>query len=126
MFADVLKSLRKDYDYSQAYLAKLLNVTQQAVGMWEKNKNMPDIATILKLSHIFHVSVDYLLENTDGNVTPEQSPPFSPEAIRIAEIYDTVPSDVQKRIKRYVKGEYEDWQQTTTEGMLEKTGRTSC
>ena len=125
MFADVLKSLRKEYDYSQAYLAKLLNVTQQAVGMWEKSKNMPDIATILKLSRIFHVSVDYLLENTEDNAMPGQSPLFSPEALRMAEIYDTVSPNVQKRIKRYVEGEYEDWQQSCVEGIIEKTGRIS-
>ena len=125
MFADVLKSLRKKYDYSQAYLAKLLNVTQQAVGMWEKSKNMPDIATILKLSRIFHVSVDYLLENTEDNAMPGQSPLFSPEALRMAEIYDTVSPNVQKRIKRYVEGEYEDWQQSCVEGIIEKTGRIS-
>lgn len=125
MFADVLKNLRKEYDYSQAYLAKLLNVTQQAVGMWEKSKNMPDIATILKLSRIFHVPVDYLLENTEDNAMPGQSPLFSPEALRMAEIYDTVSPNVQKRIKRYVEGEYEDWQQSCIEGIIEKTGRTS-
>ena len=64
MFADTLKTLRKTKgSMSQAELAKLLSVTQQAVGLWETGKTTPDYTTLKKIASLFQVSTDYLLGN---------------------------------------------------------------
>lgn len=64
MFAKKLKELREIKGIgSQAELAGILGVTQQAVGLWERNKNMPDYETLKKIAVLFDVSTDYLLGN---------------------------------------------------------------
>ena len=63
MFSDILRSLRKDHgNISQAALAEELQVSQQAVGRWEKDLNMPDYNILKRLAIFFCVSTDYLLE----------------------------------------------------------------
>lgn len=67
MFADKLKSLRKSKgNMSQADLANALGVSQQAVGRWEKNLNMPDNSLWVKIADYFHVSTDYLFGRETG------------------------------------------------------------
>ena len=46
---------------SQAELASLLGVTQQAVGKWESGKSSPDPTTVAKLAEILDTTADYLL-----------------------------------------------------------------
>lgn len=69
-FSSTLKYNRKQHDYSQAQLAKLLGVTQQAVGLWEQGKVMPDISTLIEIAKLFNVSIDHLL-NSDTETTPQ-------------------------------------------------------
>jgi transcriptional regulator with XRE-family HTH domain len=61
MLSKRLKELRAIKDITQADLARLLGVTQQAVAKWENKKAEPDNNTLIKLADYFHVSTDYLL-----------------------------------------------------------------
>lgn len=54
---------RKNKDLSQAQLAEILGVSQQTISKYENGSREPDNATLLKLSKIFNVPTDYLLEN---------------------------------------------------------------
>ncbi|WP_295159308.1 helix-turn-helix transcriptional regulator [Selenomonas sp. AE3005] len=66
MFSYRLKELRnKKNGLTQAKLAEVMNVSQQAVGLWERGKNMPSHELVAKLASFFNVSVDYLLGRTD-------------------------------------------------------------
>lgn len=58
-----LKELRESRSLTQAELAKLLKVSPSAIGMYEQGRRDPDSTTLKKLSVIFNVSVDYLLDN---------------------------------------------------------------
>lgn len=42
-----------------------MNVSQQAVSLWERGKNMPSHELVAKLASFFNFSVDYLLGRTD-------------------------------------------------------------
>lgn len=64
MIGDKIKYLRTEKRLSQEKLGKLLGVSQQAVGKWEKNDAEPDSSALKKLSEIFDVSIDYILDNT--------------------------------------------------------------
>ena len=65
MFAQRLRTLRKENHISQAALAGELQVTQQAVGKWETGRSTPDPATLTRLAEYFAVSTDYLLGLAD-------------------------------------------------------------
>ena len=66
MFSYRLKELRnRKSGLTQAKLAEIMNVSQQAVGLWERGKNMPSHELVTKLASFFNVSVDYLLGRTD-------------------------------------------------------------
>lgn len=61
MFSERLKELRKVNKITQVELAKEINVTAGAVGLWETGKRLPDIETILKIAKVFNVTSDYLI-----------------------------------------------------------------
>ncbi len=59
-----IKELRSQKKISQQKLADLLGVSRSAVSMWEIDASQPDNDTLLKLSEILNVSIDYLLGNS--------------------------------------------------------------
>lgn len=63
MVARRLRSLREAKGLSQEKLGQILGMSQQAVAKWEKGINIPDANTLLKMSALYQVSVDYLLCN---------------------------------------------------------------
>ena len=77
MFSSKLRELRAKKGLSQAELAKRLGVTQQAVGRWERDKNLPDNDVLKKISVMFNVSIDYLLDNQIHQKDP--LPPLTPK-----------------------------------------------
>lgn len=62
--------LRKKEGYSQEELASLLDVSRQSVSKWELNASTPDLDKIVRLSEIFHVSIDSLLQ--EDRIEPEE------------------------------------------------------
>ena len=65
MFGKRLKELRSAKKLSQGAIASYLNISQQAVGKWEKGLSAPDPDTIKTLADYFDVSKDYLLGHSD-------------------------------------------------------------
>lgn len=61
-----LRFLRKKHKMSQQKLAELIGTTQQAIYKYEKTSVEPDIATLIRISEVFNVTVDYLIENTSA------------------------------------------------------------
>lgn len=64
-FAGILKGLRIDNGYSQAYLARLLGISRSTVSSYENGSRQPDHQTLLKISQCLGVSLDHLLGNQD-------------------------------------------------------------
>ncbi|AFK87451.1 MULTISPECIES: helix-turn-helix domain-containing protein [Thermoanaerobacterium] len=64
-FAKRLSELRNEFKLTQKELADKLGVSRGTIGMYEIGQRDPDTDTLLKLSELFNVSVDYLLGNTD-------------------------------------------------------------
>ena len=56
-----IKEERLKKDVSQATIAELCCVSQQAVGKWEKESASPSLETLQVLADYFGVTVDYLL-----------------------------------------------------------------
>lgn len=70
MFSLRLKELRQKHNLSQKEFAKILKVTTGTVGNWEVGTREPDFKMLIKISNIFNVSCDYILDrfpNDDEN-----------------------------------------------------------
>lgn len=71
MLGSHITQLRKNSGMSQAQLARQLYVSASAVGMYEQGRRTPDLQTLITLSNIFHVSIDYLVTGKELT-NPEQ------------------------------------------------------
>lgn len=56
-----IKELRKKNDLTQEALADFLGITYKAVSKWECGLTVPDIALIVPMARLFHVTADELL-----------------------------------------------------------------
>lgn len=61
MTADRIKALRETRGWTQAELARRLNITRNGVNSWEQGLSMPSPACLVDLAKLFSVSTDYLL-----------------------------------------------------------------
>ena len=72
MTADRIRALREARGWTQAELARRLNITRNGVNSWEQGLSMPSPTCLVDLAKLFSVSTDYLLgvERLDAvNVT---------------------------------------------------------
>lgn len=65
--------VRKEKNMSQAQLAQLLFISQQAVGKWERGESVPDIVTLNRLAEILGVDLNYFSENFQSTVNETAS-----------------------------------------------------
>ena len=61
MIYDKIKTLREEAGYSQAQLAKKLDVTRSSVNAWEMGLSTPTTHYVVEIAKLFHISTDYLL-----------------------------------------------------------------
>ena len=66
-----LTSLRIENGFSQQELAERLNVTRQAISMWESGATIPSIDSLILLSKLYGVSVDEVLGLASGKKDEE-------------------------------------------------------
>ncbi|WP_147534450.1 helix-turn-helix domain-containing protein [Bacillus marasmi] len=65
IFAEKLKSERKNKGWSQEELAEKLFVSRQSVSKWENGQNYPSIEILIKLSDLFGVTIDEMLRSDE-------------------------------------------------------------
>lgn len=61
MTADRIRALREARGWTQAELARRLNITRNGVNSWEQGLSMPSPTCLVDLAKLFSVSTDYLL-----------------------------------------------------------------
>lgn len=69
-FGEKIQKLRKEAGLSQEELSYQLGVSRQAISKWERDNGYPETEKIVRMSKIFHVTLDYLL-NEEGTQPPE-------------------------------------------------------
>ncbi len=62
MIHERIRSLREQYNFSQADLAKKLGIARTSVLTWKNQTSVPSMKQIIAMSKLFRVSTDYLLE----------------------------------------------------------------
>jgi len=65
---------RKDLGLSQEELAQRLLVSRQTISQWEKDQTVPTIDNLMRLSGIFGISVDEMLDGADKAQAAESQP----------------------------------------------------
>ena len=68
-----ISELRRKNKLTQSELGEKLNVTPQAVSKWENNLSQPDIGSLRKMSAIFNISLDELLNDDEQVDTTEDN-----------------------------------------------------
>ena len=65
-FGDRLKNARTELNLTQEQVANDFFITRQTISSWENEKTYPDIASLIKLSDYYHISLDVLLKEDTG------------------------------------------------------------
>lgn len=60
-----IRNLREDKDLTQAYMGKILNVTQKTYSRYENDERAIPIEILSKLADFHDTSVDYLINRTN-------------------------------------------------------------
>lgn len=55
---------RKENNYTQEQLADILSVSRQSISKWESNLAYPETDKLIRISELFHCSLDYLLKDS--------------------------------------------------------------
>ena len=103
MFGERLKYLRKQKGMTQSQLAKLLNLTQSAIGKYEGQSGIvPNDDIKLRIAEIFGVSVDYLLGR---DADPREA--LAPDELRLLLDYRALSAQGQEYIRQqmYMAGQ---------------------
>jgi transcriptional regulator with XRE-family HTH domain len=72
MIGTKIAGLRTAKGLSQTALAKRLQISTSAVGMYEQGRRTPSLEMVVRLAKEFQVSCDYLLMGEDP--APSQNP----------------------------------------------------
>ena len=63
LFGKRIKSLRIKYKFTQTELASRVGVTKSTIAAYENDSRQPSYEVLIKLSHVFKVSIDSLILN---------------------------------------------------------------
>ena len=63
-----IASLRKERNLSQGELAKLMNVSRQAVSKWENDLSAPDTIKLIQLADALDTDVEYLATGNHSKI----------------------------------------------------------
>jgi transcriptional regulator with XRE-family HTH domain len=112
-FNEQLTKLRKRNSITQIELANLMNVKQYVISSWETGRSEPNISQIIKLSDIFKISTDYLLDrhiiitNSENefnkvieNINKDIKDDFTKDLIKI---FEDIPNNKREKIINIVK-----------------------
>lgn len=65
LLGDKLLSLRKEKNITQETVAEIIGVTRQTISNWELNQTAPDLEQAKKISELYNISLDELIENNN-------------------------------------------------------------
>ena len=99
-----IKELRKKNHMSQIRLSIELEVSQETVSAYEKGKYFPSFQTLLKLSNIFHATIDYIMGITDVEKPLEIA---TNDEIKIIELFRSLNNKSKELSIAYLQGLYD-------------------
>lgn len=73
-----ISRLRTEQGLSQGDLAEALDVSRQSISKWETDASIPELEKLLRLSELFHITLDELVKGTAApwkRRPPPRNPP---------------------------------------------------
>ena len=108
-FGEKLAKLRKENNYTQEQLADKLDVSRQSVSKWESDVAYPETDKLIKLSKLFHCSIDYLLDNQTTEKATTEEPSNNPQK-NVTETDNSIPFSIWlKRVIPEIKSAKTVW-----------------
>lgn len=98
-----IKELREAAHMTQVRLSIELEVSQETVSAYESEKHYPSVASLLKLSEIFHASCDYILGLSDVR-WPYQSASLTPIEEKLLAEWNTLSDQKKALLSAYLDG----------------------
>ena len=95
-----ITQLREDQNMNQAQLAKLMDVSRQAVSKWENGLAIPDMSRMIQLAELLNTDVEYLAtgQHTTLKADPEIITVEKPVEV-FRETVREVPVVIQKTVE---------------------------
>lgn len=95
-FGERLKQLREEIEYTRIQVGKIINVTPEMVGKYERGENYPgDIKIYITLAQLFGVTIDYLLGQSNVRVRSEFKD--------ICSLYEQLPDEQRELLQDYME-----------------------
>ena len=60
-----LREIRKKRGYNQLKVAMDLNISREAISLYETGRRSPDVEMLVRFSEYFDVSIDYLIRGKE-------------------------------------------------------------
>ena len=97
-----IAELRVQNQMSQYEMAKLMEVSRQAVSKWETDQSSPDASNLIKLAELLDTDIEYL---TTGRRNYGRRPPIVVETEKIVEkiVEKPIVQTIEKVVERVVE-----------------------
>ncbi len=105
-FGSRLRELRTSAGLTQAELAQRLNRSKANISKYEKDDLEPNLDTLVAISEIFGVSIDFMLKGPAPATltgTSLSAPQVSKDIAAIIEYYDSLSSDGRDKAREYIE-----------------------
>lgn len=98
-----IRDLRCEKGITQLRLSIELGVTQETISAYETGKHLPSLSSLLKLSHLFHASMDYIMGLSDIRL-PEREADLRDDEVLMLEYYRKLKIVQKEKAVSYLQG----------------------
>ena len=101
-FAEKLKILREENNMTQKAVANRLKIARSTVAGYETKTRQPSYDKLAAISSLFHVTIDYLLDDETIAVDNSMSALHSDEEKKLIAKYRNLSADSKKDLTDYI------------------------
>ncbi|HJJ92551.1 MAG TPA: helix-turn-helix transcriptional regulator [Methanocorpusculum sp.] len=98
-----LSKARKEKGMSQLEVAEAMQVSRQAVSRWEVGATAPSIENLSSLSKLYGVSLDYLLNDEEDELTPKDDEEYKGETVTSKNDEESTVENSDRKIKADIR-----------------------
>lgn len=102
-FDKKLKELRHKNEMTQKYVAACINVARSTIAGYETKSRQPSHEKLTALANLFHVSVDYLIEDNTIEFEPARGLACHPEELALLKRYHNLSLRSKQGLMEYME-----------------------